>query len=251
MRFDPRVTMYPPDERVESAMNDTLDGPVTVQTVRADGTRRTYTFDKVVAACDFSRFKTPFSTICDLITSVAATVVKSAGIVPSVPWVQVTLFASFLFSTSAPLDVSSFAVSARDVCVSSARDVPIRIAQRMDGRCVRGRYWYWSVAYVTPSTDNDRVARMSPEELERSLTDHVLLHNTVGADRAAVDFRTEYLRTHIYNVRFSPLAESLGVPRRLRGAQGRGNVWYSGGLASHWDVDSIFEQIERDVLPSI
>ena len=36
-----------------------------------------------------------------------------------------------------------------------------------------------------------------------------------------------------------------GFRRLLEEAQGRDGVWYTGGLCSHWDVDSIFEHAEK------
>ena len=59
--------------------------------------------------------------------------------------------------------------------------------------------------------------------------------------------RARYFHIHEYNVRPSFKAVEQGFRRRLQEAQGKHGVWYTGGICSHWDVDSIFEHVEQMV----
>lgn len=42
-----------------------------------------------------------------------------------------------------------------------------------------------------------------------------------------------------YNIRYSSSQIEAGLPGQINKAQGEGNVWYTGGALSHWNVESI------------
>jgi hypothetical protein len=192
---------------------------VRVTTMTGD-VERYQEFDRVVLACDFST-----------ITQTPVTSLLSSAI-------DITLFASLLFTSTHKLCIVDLQRMSVDVLAAEAFDAPIRVVSRCDGIKTNGVYWYWSVAYVSPSTDNKRKPRLSDSDLTNSL---------LGSIRSACPTETilhkEYLKVHVYNVRFSAEAERKGLPRTIEALQGRDGIWYSGGLMSHWDVHSIYEQV--------
>ena len=46
-------------------------------------------------------------------------------------------------------------------------------------------------------------------------------------------------RKYKYNLQFSPEQLINKVPQKIAAIQGKDNIYYSGGLLSHWNVESI------------
>ena len=46
-------------------------------------------------------------------------------------------------------------------------------------------------------------------------------------------------RKYKYNLEFSSEQLKNRVPQKIQEIQGKDNIYYSGGLLSHWDVESI------------
>ena len=53
--------------------------------------------------------------------------------------------------------------------------------------------------------------------------------------------KVEYFHSFRYNPRFTRDVIATGIHRVVNDAQGEHNIWYLGGMLSHWDVDSIYE----------
>ena len=61
------------------------------------------------------------------------------------------------------------------------------------------------------------------------------------------NYKNHYFKTYKYNYRFTNLAIKKGVHLKVNNMQGKNGVYYSGGLFSHWDIDSIYEQTREIV----
>jgi hypothetical protein len=83
---------------------------------------------------------------------------------------------------------------------------------------------------VVGYTSNER-----EEELLETISDKI---RDLGVE--IVD-TPEHFKIYDYNLRFTSDAVMRGVPSQIEKLQGVDNIWYNGGLVSHWDVDSISE----------
>lgn len=102
---------------------------------------------------------------------------------------------------------------------------------RTGGRTNSGDYLYWAVGYKTKD--------ITKEELQDKIEDQLI--EECGLPVKRLHF-FEFFR---YNLRFSSSAVRRGLPQQLESLQGHQKIWYSGGLASHWDISSIYEHNRR------
>ena len=95
----------------------------------------------------------------------------------------------------------------------------------MVNRCT---HWYWSVGYAS-GPKSTTAAKLCRTILKRTGT----------------EVHSRHFHIHAYNVRPSAELVRQGFRRRVQESQGQEGVWYTGGLCSHWDVDSIYEHVEQ------
>ncbi len=95
------------------------------------------------------------------------------------------------------------------------------------GKTNAGLHVYWGVGYA--SADISREALQV--KLQQQVSDEFLLPQK----------QLEFFNIFDYNPRFSVAAIREGLHLDIRKAQGENNIWYTGGMLSHWDVDSIYE----------
>lgn len=72
----------------------------------------------------------------------------------------------------------------------------------------------------------------------------LLLYETVRefTDITGIDVKVEdviYHKIFRYGVRYSPRQILSGLPQKINRAQGKDNVWYSGGALTHWNISAI------------
>ena len=183
-----------------------------------------FLFDQVVLACDFSRLRS---------TPLHTTLLTNRDVDIDVTW-----FGSWAFRTNRPL--CNFAQNAIRVLQSERRNVPTSIGLRgidHSGGDVP-KYIYWGVFYASSS-------QFPLESLEQEIRQNYDDHTLVGLPPLTIT--TEYSHVYEYNVRPSMVSLAAGFRTSLSAMQGTGGVWYTGGLCSHWDVDSIYEATESIV----
>lgn len=163
-------------------------------------------YDTVIVACPLSRIKTPVS-----------------GLIQPDSVQSTPLFSYLWTSDQAPhFDDRMYLM---DYINTDQTDVISTF--RKWGQTNSGQYLYWGVGYAAENT--------TPEALKQKLeqqTNNGLLLPTKTC---------EFFEIFDYNPRFSAAAIRQGLHLEIRKAQGKDNVWYSGGMLSHWDVDSIYE----------
>lgn len=98
---------------------------------------------------------------------------------------------------------------------------------RYAGQTKSGKHVYWGVGSKAAETSESElkveIKRQILEEFKMSIAEE------------------HYYKVFPYNLRFSEQAIEKGLPFQLKQLQGKNNIWYSGGLMSHWDVSSIIE----------
>lgn len=100
------------------------------------------------------------------------------------------------------------------------------LTMRYYGETQQGEHLYWIVGYV----DN----RSTLPSIVQAVTEQM---NTCGIDISKIIFQ----KVFPYNLRFTSSAIRLGIHLAVQEVQGKHNIWYSGGLLSHWDISSIYE----------
>ena len=95
------------------------------------------------------------------------------------------------------------------------------------GKTNAGLYVYWGVGYASEG--------ISPDALQQKLQQQVASELLLPLEKV------EFFNIFDYNPRFSAAAIREGLHLDIRRAQGKNNIWYTGGMLSHWDVDSIYE----------
>jgi hypothetical protein len=169
-----------------------------------------YLFDHVVVACRLDRISTPVSPLF------------TPGMVRS------TRFFSFLWqSDTAPW----FADRVYIVDYINQKTRNKILTFRTYGQTAEGLHLYWGAGYADESTTKD--------DLEPVIRDQIT--TTFGTSITNVPF----FEIFDYNLRFSSAAIRENLHLTIRDRQGQGNIWYSGGMLSHWDIDSIMEHNRR------
>lgn len=104
---------------------------------------------------------------------------------------------------------------------------------RLWGKTQEGTYLYWGVGYAEKGTEKPILKEIIGEQVNKELK--LPLESN------------EFFEVFDYNLRFSTEAIREGIHLKVRKLQGKNNIWYSGGMLSHWDVDSIYE-FDRDLV---
>lgn len=172
-------------------------------------------YDQVICACDFTKIDTPFSNMLD----------RGRDI-------DITYFGSLVFTSTVKLIDPSKATA--PVILNKLKNVPLHIVSRNNEELADGVYWYWSVIYCTDNQNYDAIQ----QQIMNFIREKILNNDQ------QIELSVKYFKILEYNVRFSLGAESTGARKTLKQMQGIDGIWYNGGLASHWDVDSIFEFTE-------
>ena len=168
-------------------------------------------YDHVVLACDFSKI--------DGIPR---------KLIPDRTSIDVTWLISFVFTSTELLQ--NLDTYTTNIIRGHKQDVPICIVYRgtryQEGRLL---HWYWSIGYAS-----------GPQSTTSDALCHVVSQLCVSSQ-----IRDRYFRIFEYNVRPSAQLVREGFRRRVQAYQGQDRVWYTGGLCSHWDVDSIYEHVDN------
>ena len=98
---------------------------------------------------------------------------------------------------------------------------------RVWGKTNSGKYLLWGVGYASEGINRKTLLQN--------------LENQVNTELKLPLHTVEFFEIFDYNHRFSVEGIRDGLHRKVRKAQGINNIWYSGGMLSHWDVDSIYE----------
>ncbi len=163
-------------------------------------------FESVIVACPPHALETPLS-----------------GVI-SPENVESTFLFSYLW-TSAAAPSFSDRVYLLDHISSNKAD--LISTYRIWGETDSASYLYWGVGYSSGSFDDielkSKISEQANAELELPVKD---IH---------------YFKVYDYNLRLSSAAIKAGLHRKIDRLQGAGSIWYSGGMLSHWDVDSIHE----------
>jgi len=218
--YDGLIATKRPDCHILSvtpSMTERNESSVTV--VTQDG--QSLVFDQVVLACDFSRLRS---------TPLHTTLLTNREVDIDATW-----FGSWAFRTNRPL--RNFTQNATRVLESGLMDVPSSIGLRgIDHSAGTGpKYVYWGVFYASSS-------HFPQESLEKEIRQNY--DDQTLAELSPLTITTEYQQVYEYNIRPSMASLAVGFRTSLEEMQGTGGVWYTGGLCSHWDVDSIYEATE-------
>ena len=138
--------------------------------------------------------------------------------------IRSTRFFSFLWTSTTP---PWFADRVYLTDAIHRQDRDRILTYRFYGVTSRGEYLYWGAGYAGDDTGDAGLKTLICTQVERELRN----------DIRAVPF----FHCFQYNVRFSTQAIREGLHLKINDLQGHQNIWYSGGLLSHWDVDSIME----------
>ncbi len=98
---------------------------------------------------------------------------------------------------------------------------------RTYGKTNSGKHLLWGVGYASDGIDREILKQKIENQINKELN--------LNVDTCA------FFEIFDYNVRFSITGIREGLHLKVRNAQGKDNIWYSGGMLSHWDVDSIYE----------
>lgn len=163
-------------------------------------------YDSVIVACPLQYIKTPISGLFRKDTT------------------QFTPFFSYLWtSESAPhFDDRMYIL---DYINEDKTDVISTL--RLWGKTDSGKFLYWGVGYASEGIAKEILKQKLEEQVNNEL--ELAISNC------------KFFEVFDYNVRFSAVAIRDGIHLKVRKAQGKNNIWYSGGMLSHWDVDSIHE----------
>ena len=163
-------------------------------------------YDSVIVACPLQNIQTPVSNLFQKGTT------------------QSTPFFSYLWtSESAPHFEDRIYIL--DYINENKTDVLSTV--RLWGKTDSGKYLYWGAGYASEQTANETLKQKLEAQANKELELPVS--------------SCEFFEVFDYNVRFSAAAIRDGIHLKVRKAQGKNNIWYSGGMLSHWDVDSIHE----------
>lgn len=99
------------------------------------------------------------------------------------------------------------------------------VTLRLCGKTSAGEYVYVGMGYTTPEEDEQALRKQIEEALA----------NKIGLPAKSI----EYFKIYTYNRRFTKQAILEKIPLQVEQMQGVGRIWYSEGLLSHWDVNSI------------
>ncbi len=106
---------------------------------------------------------------------------------------------------------------------NEAQDVIV--SYRRYGQTRGGDQVYWGVGYLSDGMDKESLEPLLQRQIETEL----------GLSVAQVHFHEIF----DYNRRFTVDAVRSGIPAEIAARQGKDGIWYSGGLLSHWDINSI------------
>ena len=163
-------------------------------------------FDAVIVACPLTQVQTPVS-----------------DLLPERKLQSTALFSFLWTSNTAPYFEDRMYLL--DYINEDKEDVIS--TYRIWGETNTGKYLYWGVGYASGKFDK--------ENLQQKIQDQVINELQLEVDSC------EFFEIFDYNLRFSISAIREGLHLKIRKAQGKNNIWYSGGMLSHWDVDSIYE----------
>lgn len=180
-------------------------GPRPTVAVTTEGGEALF-FDHVVVACPPGKVQSPLSSVLP------------PGSVRS------TRFFSFLWTSATPPWFAD-RVYFTDEIRSKSRDKILSF--RVYGQTDEGLYVYWGAGYATENTPKPMLETRLRTQIEQSC-------------RTDIE-RVHFFEVFDYNLRFSAGAVRDGLHLTIDRMQGQGNIWYTGGLLSHWDVDSIQE----------
>lgn len=165
-----------------------------------------YKFDHVVIACPLDKIVSPASSLINHHTRTE------------------TRFFSFCWTSTEP---PFFADRIYYTDYMSQNEKNKILAARAYGKTLSGLYVYWGTGYVS-----DEVGE---ESLQQALIQQINEQMKLKIEKM------HFLKIFNYNLRFKEEAIEQGIHLQLRKLQGVNHIWYSGGMLSHWDIDSISE----------
>lgn len=156
-------------------------------------------------------------------------------------YITYTLVFAYLFETSSEnKNMSNSIVYMTDLIKKNPINLPITI--RHNNRNANGEYTnpersvYGTFGYCN-SQNEDKIR----EGVDRNLKEYGF--STFKNNK----YKNHYFKTYKYNYRFTNSAIKEGVHLKVNKLQGKFGIYYSGGLFSHWDIDSIYEQTREIV----
>ena len=179
-----------------------------VELTMEDGAR--LLFDEVILACPLDQIQFPYSYLF-----------KEDAL-------EVSYLFSYLFTSPSPPPFEDRAYITEYI-EKKIKNKALVI--RTGGQTTTGDYLYWAVGYKTPDVDEAQLKQLIETQLQKEC--HLKIR------------RVHFYRSFRYNLRFSKTALAKGIPHQLEQLQGYKNIWYSGGLLSHWDISSIYEHNRR------
>lgn len=101
------------------------------------------------------------------------------------------------------------------------------LTMRTYGKTKSGLHVYWCIGYTTKDQDAASLEKMLTCTIEDKM--HLPIE------------KVHFMNIFEYNLRFTGDAIAEGIHLQLQKLQGVGHIWYTGGMLSHWNIDSIHE----------
>jgi hypothetical protein len=183
---------------------DDLNGKQIVKVATNDG--QEYEFDHVIVACPLDKLTSPASSLINPHTKK-----------------EMSLF-SFCWTSAEPPFFSD-RIYYYDLINQKQKNKILTV--RRYGNTTSGLYVYWGGGYSSESTDEESLK----DEIVKQVNEKIKLKIE----------KIHYFKKIEYNLRFTEQAITQGIHLQMQQLQGVNHIWYSGGLLSHWDIDSISE----------
>lgn len=138
--------------------------------------------------------------------------------------IQDTGLFSYLFTSPTPSKLKSLAM------ILEYSTAPVKdkiLGYRYAGITNKGEHLYCGVGYKSKTISDELLKQKIEEQLREEC--------------GIIVSKVHYYRSFRYNLRFSFKALSEGLLEHFEQLQGVDNIWYSGGMMSHWDISSIYE----------
>lgn len=95
--------------------------------------------------------------------------------------------------------------------------------------------------YFSDNISDDAISNAVLDQLKATLPDNTIVvpSNTKTVDSVVTQLGGTNIFRWKYNLRFNKVSIENNIPKMVNTAQGVKNIWYTGGLFSHWDLSSI------------
>lgn len=190
--------------RSVQARFNSVSGRQEVILVAGDG--KEYEFDHVVIACPLDKIDSPAASLVNQHTKKETRLFSFCWVSTEPPFFKDRIYYTNYMSQNEKNKI---------------------LTVRFFGKTLSGLYVYWGVGYVSDEVDE--------ESLQQALIQQISMQIKLKIKKI------HFFKIFNYNLRFTEEAIAQGIHLQLRKLQGVNHIWYSGGMLSHWDIDSISE----------